>query len=321
MTKSLVIKNFKSIKNLQLDCKRVNVFIGDPNSGKSNILESISLLNMNEKLSEYVRFEQVQQLFFDFDSSLPIEVQIDDYRIKAWIEESELRIESSLGAKSPFLLKISLNGTMNSRSHNDSIKDIPKIRSYRFKEDFKLEEAEHDFLNTPFGDNLASVILYNKDLRAQVQNLLEGLGYKILVRTYEHHFEIYREHDGFTLSFPLSLVSDTVKRMIFYLAAIESNRKSIIVFEEPESNTFPLYIKYLAERIASFSENQYFITTHNPYFLQTIIEKTPTNELSINLVEMEHYQTTVTSLSEGGVGEILGLNSDVFLNFNKLRGE
>ena len=91
MTKDLIIKNFKSIKNLQLDCKRVNLFIGDPNSGKSNILESIALLNKNEKLSEYVRFDQVQQLFFDFDSSLSVEVQIDDYRIKAWIEESELK--------------------------------------------------------------------------------------------------------------------------------------------------------------------------------------------------------------------------------------
>ena len=33
------IKNFKSIKDLHLDCKRVNVFIGKPNVGKSNILE------------------------------------------------------------------------------------------------------------------------------------------------------------------------------------------------------------------------------------------------------------------------------------------
>lgn len=33
------IKNFKSIKDLRLDCKRVNIFIGKPNVGKSNILE------------------------------------------------------------------------------------------------------------------------------------------------------------------------------------------------------------------------------------------------------------------------------------------
>ena len=38
MIKNLTIQNFKSIKDLQLDCKRINLFIGEPNSGKSNLL-------------------------------------------------------------------------------------------------------------------------------------------------------------------------------------------------------------------------------------------------------------------------------------------
>ncbi len=38
------IKNFKSIKDLRLDCKRVNIFIGKPNVGKSNILEALGML-------------------------------------------------------------------------------------------------------------------------------------------------------------------------------------------------------------------------------------------------------------------------------------
>ncbi|RLF84116.1 hypothetical protein DRN48_06315, partial [Thermococci archaeon] len=45
MIKTLTIKNFKSIKSLKLDCKRVNVFIGKPNVGKSNILEAIGILS------------------------------------------------------------------------------------------------------------------------------------------------------------------------------------------------------------------------------------------------------------------------------------
>jgi len=35
------IENFKSIKSLKLECKRVNVFIGELNTGKSNIIEAI----------------------------------------------------------------------------------------------------------------------------------------------------------------------------------------------------------------------------------------------------------------------------------------
>jgi len=41
----LIIKNFKSIKEAQLSCKRINLFIGEPNTGKSNLLESIALLS------------------------------------------------------------------------------------------------------------------------------------------------------------------------------------------------------------------------------------------------------------------------------------
>ena len=40
MISQLRIKNFKPIRDLSLDCRRVNVLIGDPNTGKSNILES-----------------------------------------------------------------------------------------------------------------------------------------------------------------------------------------------------------------------------------------------------------------------------------------
>lgn len=39
------IKNFKSIKDLRLDCKRVNVFIGKPNVGKSNIPININQIS------------------------------------------------------------------------------------------------------------------------------------------------------------------------------------------------------------------------------------------------------------------------------------
>jgi len=41
MIKTLEIKNFKSIKDLKLDLRRINIFIGEPNTGKSNILETM----------------------------------------------------------------------------------------------------------------------------------------------------------------------------------------------------------------------------------------------------------------------------------------
>jgi AAA15 family ATPase/GTPase len=43
MIHKLSIRNFKSIRELDLDCRRVNVFIGEPNAGKTNLLEVLSL--------------------------------------------------------------------------------------------------------------------------------------------------------------------------------------------------------------------------------------------------------------------------------------
>lgn len=76
----LEIKNFKSIKATNFDCKRINVFIGKPNVGKSNILEAVGLLggyngNLNDKVfSEIVRYKNFGNLFYNNDRNLKIEV-------------------------------------------------------------------------------------------------------------------------------------------------------------------------------------------------------------------------------------------------------
>lgn len=320
MINNLHISNFKSIKSLNLACKRVNLFIGDPNSGKSNILEALSMLTLNSDLRNFIRFENASQLFNDFDPSRPIGLKADDHAITAAVAGNTFTIDDWLGSERIFQVQMGLNGESSSTSYNN-FNNIPRIRSYRFKPDVKLVETEEKHLNTPFGSNVGAVVGYNKDLRLQVQRILEGMGYKLLFRPYDVNFEIYHEQQsGFSVSFPFTLVSDTLRRMIFYLAAIESNTDATIVFEEPESNTFPYYIKHLGEKVAEArKDNQFFITTHNPYFLNAVIEKTESEELVVNIVEMEGYETKVTSLSSKGVAEILSLSEDVFLNFDRLK--
>lgn len=40
------------------------------------------------------------------------------------------------------------------------------------------------------------------------------------------------------------------EEIIFYLVTIETNKYSVIVFEEPKAHAFPYYTKFLAERAA-----------------------------------------------------------------------
>ncbi len=78
----LTIKNFKSIRELSLDCERINIFIGKPNAGKSNILEAISLLGMNYAkdrfMDGFVRYNKVYELFNNFDVRNSISVRKND---------------------------------------------------------------------------------------------------------------------------------------------------------------------------------------------------------------------------------------------------
>ena len=69
MIKTLEIKNFKSIKQLKLDCKRINILIGEPNTGRSNILETLGIFSYGayssvNAFNNFVRFERMSNVFF-----------------------------------------------------------------------------------------------------------------------------------------------------------------------------------------------------------------------------------------------------------------
>ncbi|HUN16361.1 MAG TPA: hypothetical protein PK622_06105, partial [Saprospiraceae bacterium] len=61
--KNISITNFKSIKKAELnDCRKVNLLIGYPNVGKSNILEALSLSYL-----QHVFFGAANELNLSFD--------------------------------------------------------------------------------------------------------------------------------------------------------------------------------------------------------------------------------------------------------------
>jgi AAA15 family ATPase/GTPase len=71
MIEQLDIKNFKSIKDLNFPCKKLNIFIGEPNSGKSNIIEALSLQSQSA-LDQYLnkemfRYNSIGDMFYDFN--------------------------------------------------------------------------------------------------------------------------------------------------------------------------------------------------------------------------------------------------------------
>ena len=152
---------------------------------------------------------------------------------------------------------------------------------------------------------------------------LRDFGLKLGLKPAENRIEVvkYYADEDIIVSFPYFMVSDTLQRIIFHLVAVESNRDSVLVFEEPEAHAFPYYTKFLAERIALDRLNQYFISTHNPYFLLSILEKTPMSDVRVFLTYLENMKTRVKALDEEDLTMILDREVDPFFNVGMFTGE
>jgi AAA15 family ATPase/GTPase len=160
---------------------------------------------------------------------------------------------------------------------------------------------------------MVSLLMSNKTLRSAANDLFSPFGLRLGLRPHEHKIEVIKDYEDIIVSHPYALTSDTLLRLVFYLAAILTNKDSVLVFEEPESHAFPYYTGHLAEVIAlDDANNQYFITTHNPYLLLPMLEKTPEGDLAVFLTYFEDYETKVKSLTKEDLQKLFEI--DVFSN-------
>ncbi|MBF8265452.1 MAG: ATPase AAA core protein [Dehalococcoidia bacterium] len=323
MIKTLEIKNFKSIKHLKLDCKRVNVFIGEPNTGKSNLLEALSLFSFayycryGYKLKDFVRIESVSNLFYDESLDETVQIVADDKSIEIGFKDNHFQGqvgEGGTGGKAHFS---KLSGDYTSISVDMLRQEASSaFKLYKFVVREAFQQNESGFLLPPFGDNLFSLLMTHRELRSLVTKFLSGSGLRLGFRKQERKLELIKHADDVFISYPYSLASDTLQRIIFHLAAVISNKDSVLILEEPEAHAFPYYTKYLAEVIAlDENKNQYFISTHNPYFLEPILEKTPKDEIGIFITYFKDYETKVKQLSQRELEKIMEI--DVFLNLDR----
>ncbi len=150
-------------------------------------------------------------------------------------------------------------------------------------------------------------------------------GYKpynldIAFKPISQDFEVYNKIGDEIFAHPYITASDTFQRMFFYMMAIESNRDSVLIFEEPEVHSFPLYLKTLGQMIADDDRaNQYFISTHNPYLLQSLMEKTNEKDLRVNIVSYHEHTTSVKQLGKEEISELMSI--DPFFNLDKFLDE
>ncbi len=323
MIKALTIKNFKSIKSLDLQCKRVNLFIGEPNTGKSNILEALGLFNYFTSnpglgLKDYVRFEFMHNLFYDGILDSPIEIHLkssenNNQDISINFHENFYNIFASD--------KIKPICSMDSSGHFNGLNSAYKseVLFYKYNKNSQISQNYGGKLRTPSGDNLFMTAYSSKENREMIASLFKPYGLKAVFKPQDKSIEIQKQQDDIVVAYPYSMMSDTLLRIIFYMLAIKSNKDSTLVFEEPEAHAFPYYTKHLGEVIAKDISNQYFIATHNPYLLNAVVEQGKTEDVNIFAVYYENYQTKVKQLSESDIENLL--EQDPFLALDHFTGK
>lgn len=343
----VTIKNYKSIKDIEIETKRINVFIGEHNSGKSNILEALTWFSKNAldptKFKEIFRFKTATDFFYDFDVSKPLEIKTPVLSLiiryaknsnGALLNELEGLIYPTDSKIDPLEMsdlynlhnKISNNNYHAFRlSFDGEIEFIggstlaTPFRTYIFKKLRSFESSFLPFLNPPFGENIPSLLVSNKILKDLVGSIFKEKGFRLMLKPNENDINMAKDVNDELYSYPYTSISETLQRIIFYVLAIESNNKACMIFDEPESNTFPMYTKQLAEQIAlDKNENQYFIVTHDPYLLNSLVSKAPSSEIALYITSMNNYETKVSRVAEKELSVLLDKGIDVYFNLNKL---
>lgn len=373
---TLHIQNFKSIRSALLHPRRVNLIIGQPNVGKSTLLEAMSLLGSlpyeqkKKFLGSFVRYDKPRQLFHDNLTANVIKVETDHdlcllgkssqgpgFRYASFSQEAyrELRTQMGTPLAGGHLSRAGADGALLDRlpAYLSQAAPLPQpgyyyteldkrgrpglgapaegrylssgspwypraVKAYRFRDKTDLAVARPGVaLYPPYGDNLVRVLETNAELRREFAGLFAANGLTLRVRVDAGRLEIAKELDGLSYVYPYAGTGDALRRHGFLLALLESNRKAVILLEEPEAHAYPPYVAELARRVVASEGNQFFLTTHSPYLFTQIIEnmvpyENRALELAVFVAYYQDYQTKVRQLSDEELRNVQGDSASAF---------
>jgi AAA15 family ATPase/GTPase len=345
------IRNFKSIRELKISgLKRINLFIGRPNVGKSNILEALSLFslpylfnNHKRKLSDFIRIENTRDIFFEGNFEQPVIINIklrDEISLKEYCtayyakKTGDIKFDIFIARDHPtkygentfrdglffkddsykaeYIFDNELN--YDSAIGTPSMDFINFIKAYTFKPEKIYKNLPLDFLNPPFGDNLLTILELMPELRKLYAQWFGQYGLQLVLDRASNSVKIQKQKGDYEVfQLPYSSIADTLQRIIFYKTAVASNQNSVLLFEEPEAHAYPPYIAEFTQEVIRSLTNQFFIVTHSPLIVEEFLTDA-IDDLGIFMVDFKDGQTAVRGLTTEEIHEVRHYGIDLFFN-------
>ena len=309
MIKSIVIKNYRGIKDLEIDnFKKYNFFIGDNGSKKTTILESLgiglSLLDFERILKNArnrkmkIKKENVSSLFFNSDTNNMIKFILETKdNIKA---ETVISIDKTLSMFQDFSSDEINNDfsnyfyTIEKRIREDKLKTniyIKENNQTTYK-NFRIETIPKSFkrflekynISIEISDNLknSSDTIFQVDRIIKSRKKEELLKYlqiidKDIKEIYINDEEIFVEKETLKKFIPISSIGDgMVLALDIITSLILVDDFRVILIDEIERGIYYKNYRKLSEIMIELCKNnqniQLFITTHSKEFLETFNE-------------------------------------------------
>jgi len=305
MIKKLKIKNYKSLKNVEIAFDKFNVLIGPNASGKTNLLDCFAFVSeiaqkdLTMSLTGRGGYKHVvfggEKVNMEFFTEFLLDSELSEYFIsisEEGIDEERLSV-GDVGVIDRHLNEIKKRqdtgefekvaaGTWIAAIyyHSPKTRDyLTSWRSYNFitSEMRKTYSAKKKLILDKNGGNLAQVLLSLHNERPKMFDKIENMLKQAIPQIDELLTPLTEGGDtyvairekGFDSPFDYFQVSDGTLRLLAYITAIASIESKLICFEEPENFIHPQLFELLVE-ILKKSDKQIILSTHSPYLVDWV---------------------------------------------------
>ena len=322
--KNIEIKNFRGIDHLKIDdFARVNVFLGQNNSGKSTVLEAITLalgmsnpdmpqaINAVRARKPFGNFIDIKYFFHNLDTSIPPEIilkQADgtSRRLKLALtyvfdELAEPKNEplQQTGAVK-YVNTLEMDFDISSGTSTQNYKSWLRVNPQglvvnRKTADGYIEQLRGwlisaDLMSNNLVNDLTELFKRNqKDVVLTLLKLFDSRinGIEIL------NDDVYIGFDGVSEMLPSRMTADGLRRYLNIVACAANSMTTIVLLDEIDNGLHYSAYKKLWEAIfalATATNKQIFVTTHSKetlYQLNEMLEETPDYQKELRLYTIE----------------------------------